>query len=223
MDSRKANLRWTPSMEEAFVSLVFLHKAYMKGAENIADKYTKIVLSLWKMNDFNSQGPPLAAEAIEKKFNNLLKNFRDMHGLSEEGERTNLSALKEDLSPMDQHLKSIHCELEERRMTEYKKKASEAEKKRNISDITDAVVRGGGKEELLKLADATQLSCSSTSSAGVKEFSRMNSGKGAKKRERAQSQLLEDEEFDAIKKQVMVEKAAEIARDDRARQELLAD
>jgi hypothetical protein len=199
MDSRKANLRLTPSMEEAFVSLVFLHKAYMKGAEIIADKYTKIVLSLSKMNDFNSQGPPLAAGAIQKKFNNLLKNFRDKHGLSEEEERTNLSALKEDLSPMDQHLESIHCELEERRMSEYKKKASEAEKKRNISDITDAVIRGGGKEELLKLADATQLSCSSTSSAGVKEFCRMNSGKGAKKRGRAQSQLLEDEEFDAIK------------------------
>jgi hypothetical protein len=39
---REGNLKWTPDIETALVGLVYLQKAYTKGAENIAEKYTRI-------------------------------------------------------------------------------------------------------------------------------------------------------------------------------------
>ena len=88
-------------METALVALVFLHKAYTKGTENIADKFNRIIVSLWLTEEFKSQGPPIAAGAMQTKFKNLLKAFRDKHGLSEDGERSNLSAIEEIPSEMN--------------------------------------------------------------------------------------------------------------------------
>ena len=50
------------------------------------------------------------------KFKNLLKAFRDKHGLSEYGERSNLSAIEENPSEMDMNLETIHDELEVNRI-----------------------------------------------------------------------------------------------------------
>ena len=170
MDQRKGNLKWTPEMETALVGLVYLLKAYRKGAENIKDKYTKIIVSLWKLVDFSSQGTPLATGAMQKKFTNIYRDFKIRYGLSDDGERSNMSAISEDPPPMDIQLLDIYKEVEEKKDHESKKNASEDEKKRNLSDITDVVVKGLGKKGLLQLADETEASCGSTTSAGVKEF-----------------------------------------------------
>ena len=82
----------------------------------IADKFNKIIVSLWLTEEFKSQGPPLAAGAMQMKFKNLLKAFRDKHGLSEYGERSNLSAIEENRSEMDMNLETIHDELEVNRI-----------------------------------------------------------------------------------------------------------
>jgi hypothetical protein len=137
-------------MEASLVALVYLHKAYVKGIENMAEKFNKIIVSLWLTTAFNTQGLPLAAGAVQAKFKNLLKAYRDKHGYSEDGERANISAIDEDPTEMDINLEAIHAEFEVNRIAHEKKKAREAEKKRHISDITSAVVGGGGEKRLLE-------------------------------------------------------------------------
>jgi hypothetical protein len=199
-------------MEATLVALVFLHKAYVKGIENMAEKFNKIIVSLWLTAEFNSQGLPLAVGAVQAKFKNQLKAYRNKHGYSEDGERVNISAIDEDPTEMDINLEAIHTELEENRIAREKKKAREAGKKRHISEITNAVVGGGGKKRLLELADNAKLSLSSSSSAGSKEFSEMNSRGSTKKREKSQQQKDEDDEMKAIRAQLVLDKAAEIER-----------
>ena len=91
--------------------------------------------------------PPLAAGAMETKFKNLLKAFRDKHGLSEDGGRSNLSAIEENPSEMDMNLETIHDELEVNRIAAENIKFRENEKKHHISDITSAIGEGGGKKD----------------------------------------------------------------------------
>jgi hypothetical protein len=152
MDNPRGNPRWTLAMEATLVALVFLHKAYVKGIENMAEKFNKIIVSLWLTAEFNSQGLPLAVGAVQAKFKNLLKAYRDKHGYSEDGERANISAIDEDPTEMDINLEAIHTELEENRIAHEKKKAREAVKKRHISDITNAVVGGGGKKRFVRIS-----------------------------------------------------------------------
>jgi hypothetical protein len=73
-------------MEATLVGLVFVHKAY--------------IAALWLMAEFRSQGPPLATWALQAKFKNILKDYRDKHGLPENGERSNISAINEDPSEL---------------------------------------------------------------------------------------------------------------------------
>ena len=94
------------------MALVFLHKAYVKGAENMEDKFIKITTSLWRMVEFQNQGPQLSIGAIQAKFKNILKTFRNKHGLRDDGERTNVSAIDEESSEMEINLEAIHVELE---------------------------------------------------------------------------------------------------------------
>ena len=108
-------------METALVGLVYLLKAYRKGAENIKDKYTKIIVSLWKLVDFSSQGTPLATGAMQKKFTNIYRDFKIRYGLSDDGERSNMSAISEDPPPMDIQLLDIYKEVEEKKDHESKK------------------------------------------------------------------------------------------------------
>jgi hypothetical protein len=129
MENRKANIKWTLAMEATLVGLVFVHKAYMKGMENIAEKFNKIIAALWLMAEFRSQGPPLASGAVQAKFKNILKDYRDKHGLTENGERSNISAINEDPSEMELNLESIHVELEGIRVAAVKKKFRDTEKK----------------------------------------------------------------------------------------------
>ena len=56
----------------------------MKGAENIADKYTMIIEFLWKQADFSSQGPPVAAAAMQKKFTTISGGIKVRYGLSDD-------------------------------------------------------------------------------------------------------------------------------------------
>jgi hypothetical protein len=198
-------------MEASLVALVYLHKAYVKGIENMAEKFNKIIVSLWLTAAFNTQGLPLAAGAVQAKFKNLLKAYRDKHGCSEDGERANISAIDENPTEMDINLEAIHAELEVNRIA-HEKKAREAEKKSHISDITSAVIGGVGKKRLLELADNAKISLSSSSSAGSKEFSEMNSSGSTKKREKSQEQKVEDDEMKAIRAQLVLDKAAEIER-----------
>ena len=130
-------------MTEALVSQVYLQNAFLKGGdENLATKFAAIAFFLWKSPEFFKQGPMVSAGTIQKRFHHLLKEFRDS------GERANLSAIAEIPTAMNKTLEEIHNIIAEREHGEKKKK-------RVISDITDVIVRGGGRKGLEKLAADT--------------------------------------------------------------------
>ena len=101
---------------------------------------------MWKLPEFVKQGPTVSAGTIQTRFVHLLKKFRDDHGYGDSGERANLSAIAEIPTTMNKALEEIHKIIAEREHGEKKKKSKEEEKKRDISDITDVIVRGGGYE-----------------------------------------------------------------------------
>lgn len=90
----------------------------------------------------------------------------------------------------------MHNEIEEKRITDLKKKCKEAEKKKSIADMTDVVVAGGGRKRLAELAAEKTSSSSSSSSTSASTVT--PSGKRGK----TQGEKELDEEMAAIRESV---------------------
>jgi hypothetical protein len=69
---------------------------------------------------------------MQKKISAILKAFRDKHAFSDDGERADLSAIPEEWREMDLKLEEIHNALEEKRVSDMKKKWKGAEKKKKV-------------------------------------------------------------------------------------------
>jgi hypothetical protein len=193
---RTKNLKWTPTMEIALVDQVFAIGAYVKGGEeNLEIKFKSLTVFLWKTSEFKNQGQPISGASLHKKFNVLLKSFRDRHGYGDDGERANISALPEESSEIDLKLEEIHNDLEEKRIAEVKKKAKEAEKKKSVGDITDIISAGGGRKRLAEMSAEKLFSSSSSSSSSTFVTP-------ARKREKSQAQQQSDLEMVAIRESV---------------------
>ena len=96
---------------------------------------------------------------------------------------------------MDLNLEEIHNALEEKRVSDMKKKYKDAEKKKNISDVTDITPSEGGRKGLNQLAAETSSSLTSSSSTAVKEFSEMGKIAPSRKCDRSQAKLEEEAEW----------------------------
>jgi hypothetical protein len=154
------NLKWTHRMEIALVNQVITTGAHLKGGEeNVETKFKSITTYLWKTPEFNNQ-LQVSGASVNKKFKALLKSFRDTHGLSDNSEKVNISALPEESNDLDLLMETIYNDMEEKKRADFKKKAKEDEKKRSISDKTHAVCAGGGRKRLAEMS-AEKLSSSS--------------------------------------------------------------
>ena len=141
------HLKWTSEMELSLVKQIFLRAAYTRGGENLADKYKVIQETLWKLEIFKSR-KPLGHAMIQKKFTELLTQFRLKHGFSDDGQRANMSAIPEELSEIDQILQEIHDQFEAKAQKDRKQKNAIDEMKSVISKITDVIVSGDGRAGL---------------------------------------------------------------------------
>ena len=102
-------------------------------------------------------------------------------------------------------------------------KLIEVESKKVISDITDAVVSGGGKEALVDLSRSVASTSTASSTAGVREFATMAKGK---KRSRSMANTEENQGMKILRDLITAEKAtceATEAENMRAREQALSD
>ena len=142
---RKGNLKWCPEMTLELVNQVYMIGAFQRVAnEPLETKFKQVVANLWKLGIFQDKGQPVAWNTIQHKFGTLMKAFKTKHGYGDEGERANLSALPEDSSPVDLQLEIMANLTLKKEKCVVASKLIEVESKKVISDITDAVVFGGG-------------------------------------------------------------------------------
>jgi hypothetical protein len=175
---RKGNLKWCPQMELELVNQVFMIGAFQRKAnDQLEAKFKQVVANLWKLAIFQDKGQPVAWNTLQHKYQTLMKAFRVKHGFGDEGERANLSALPKDSSEIDLQLEIMHNLTVRKEKCVVASKLIEVENKKVISDITDAVVSGGGKEALLDLSSSVASTSTSSSTAGVREFGAMSKGK----------------------------------------------
>lgn len=143
---RKGNLKWCDEMTLELVNQVYLIGAFQRVAnEPLEPKFKQVVRNLWKLAIFQDKGQPVAWNTIQNKFSSLMKAFKARHGYGEEGERASLSALPEDSSKLDLQLETMANLTAKREQSILASKLGEVENKNVISDITDAVVSGGGQ------------------------------------------------------------------------------
>jgi hypothetical protein len=171
---RKGNLKWCDEMTLELVNQVYMIGAFQRVAnEPLEPKFKQVVTNLWKLAIFQEKGQPVAWNTIQNKFSTLMKAFKTKHGYGDEGERANLSALPEDSSKIDLQLEIMANIAIKKDKSNVASKLSEVESKKVISDITDAVVSGGGKEALLDLSRSVASTSTASSTAGVREFGTM--------------------------------------------------
>lgn len=175
---RKGNLKWCDVMTLELVNQVYMIGAFQWVAnEPLEPKFKQIVGNLWKLAIFQDKGQPISWNTIQHKFATLFKAFKVKHGYGEEGERANLSALPEDSSKIDLQLEIMANLTVKKDKSAVASKLSEVEGKNVITDITDAVVSGGGKEALLDLSRSVASTSTASSTAGVREFGTMAKAK----------------------------------------------
>jgi hypothetical protein len=201
---RRGHLRWSDAMLLDLATTVFVHNAFMRvaGEGTAEDKYKMIATLLWKLPAFRAQGQAVAWNTLQHKFQTIFKSFRVRHGYGDEGQRTNISALSESSSELDKMLLNIHSIAARKEEADFIQKQTEEEDAKVLSNITDVIVGGGGVKGLQELSEETAKSSSSTSSSGVKQFSRMTKSPtgSSKKRERSQVDTEADKEMDQLQK-----------------------
>ena len=221
---RKGNLKWCPEMELELVNQVYMIGAFQRVTnEPLKPKFKQVLTNLWKLATFQAKGQPVAWNTLQHKYQALMKAFRTKHGFGDEGERANLSALPEDSSQIDLQLEIMHNLTVKKEKCTVASKLFEVENKRVISDITDAVVSGGGKEALLELSNRVASTSTSSSTAGVREFGAMSKGK---KRPRSVAVPEESEGLKMLRDLITADKAtyqAEEAQNKRDREEASTD
>lgn len=221
---RKGNLKWCPEMTLELVNQVYMIGAFQRVAnEPLETKFKQVVANLWKLGIFQDKGQPVAWNTIQHKFGTLMKAFKTKHGYGDEGERANLSALPEDSSPVDLQLEIMANLTLKKEKCVVASKLIEVESKKVISDITDAVVSGGGKEALVDLSRSVASTSTASSTAGVREFATMAKGK---KRSRSIANTEESQGMKMLRDLITAEKTtyeATEAENTRAREQALSD
>jgi hypothetical protein len=181
---RKGHFKWDGDMLYALANLVYTNTAFMRVAnEGTADEKCRIIVGLlWKLAAFKRQGQPVAWNTCQHKFQTMLKSCRIKHGLGEDGQRANISALSETSSELDIVLMEIHCIMARKEEADLQEKITEEEHTKVLSNVTHVIVAGGGVKGLLHLSTETAKTSSSSSSSGVKEFAAMSKKAESKKR-----------------------------------------
>jgi hypothetical protein len=139
---RKGHFKWDGDMLYALANLIYTNTAFMRVAnEGTADeKYRIIVGLLWKLAAFNRQGQPVAWNTCQHKFQTMLKSCKIKHGLGEDGQRANISALSETSSELDTVLMEIHCIMARKEEADLQEKMTEEEHTKVLSNVTEVDV-----------------------------------------------------------------------------------
>ena len=156
--ARNSYFKWTDDMEGMLVKAVMANKAYKKSKsvnETYEVKYNRVIIDLWSRKVFSDQGPKQVWTTVQAKFRSLCEKFRTSHGYGDDVAHVNLSALPnmDDMTETDDLLhdmcKQISTQMEENEA----EKRTKTQKKKTVASITDAIMKGGGKEGLLKISE----------------------------------------------------------------------
>lgn len=166
------NFKWDEESDLFFLKAVHANKAFIRSGETLEVKWMRVILDLSKRDKFMSQGFTGKAGALTVKLKSMFAAFKESHG------SRNLSALpcRDDMSDINGLLLSMVESIEKLGEEVTNEKNTKKQKKKSITDITDAICEGGAdvKENLYNLANDLRSSDELILSASVSNFAKMS-------------------------------------------------
>ena len=165
------NFKWDDETDLLFLKAVQANKAFIRSSEKLETKWLRVIADLGKRDAFLSQGFTGKAGSLTMKLKGIFVEYEAKYA------SRNLSARPEtdDLSPADSVLFGMREQILKLGEEVHKEKDTKTQKKKCITDITDAVSKGGAKakENLFNVASNLKSGDEEMLSVSVSNFVKM--------------------------------------------------
>jgi hypothetical protein len=215
-------IKWTSIMDDLLVTHVRIQRAYIKTNKTLAEKWTQVIVGLWRESSFSRLGiPPISNKSAQDHFEKIFTSFKIKYGMDNAGANLSGNQPVQDLNSMDSMLYSMYEEIN-RAGEEKEKDKIEGEKKRAKIDATQMAflskIGGATRTTPVKIPEAVYSSALTHSSNDISNSGSINSISGSSKISNSSAKRRLDEAKEVID---FMEKLEDLSKSETDKFELL--